>query len=129
MNVQAEQRPGGRGGGRRAEAALWASWALGPLGWALHESASYALVTWNCGTVSYAAFHAVTVAALALAAAGGWLGWRALRRRRQAEGPEPRTGRQRFMAGVGLGICVFSFAGIVVESLPTLVLDACEGAT
>lgn len=110
---------------------LWLTWLLGPLAWALHQNVSFVLMDWVCETGNYGALHLVSLGALAIAGAGGALAWRSWHIAvRPRSGPAARTWpRVRFMATGGAAICAISFVGIVVESIPNFVLDACARAT
>jgi hypothetical protein len=92
--------------------------------WLAHLEVSYILATLGCATVAIAAFHLVTVLALAGAAAGGVAArrcWRASR----AEG-DGRVARSRFMAlFAGLASVAFGLA-ILAQAVPTLVLGRCQ---
>jgi putative membrane protein len=72
--------------GKAGAARLWATWLIGPVAWALHETGTYWLSTWMCSNGVLWLFHAATLVALMTAAAGAALAWRLLR---YAEAPPP----------------------------------------
>lgn len=110
---------------------LWGSWALGPVSWALHQNISFTFTSWVCEHGGYWVFLVATLGALAVASVGTALAIRSARAFRRLDGFEDdrRVSRRRFMALSGLAISIVSSAGILVESIPVLMLDACGGAT
>lgn len=110
---------------------LWAPWLLGPLGWALHQSASFASTEWICATGNYSVLYLFSVIALSVSASGLTIAWHRFRMSGRGQpGSATRTrSPERFMALAGIMICTLSLVGIVVESFPGFLADACARAT
>jgi hypothetical protein len=110
--------------------ALWAGWALGPLGWALHQNASFWIIPALCEGKTLWPLWAVSAVTLAIALGGGAISYRAFRRLGdgwpKGEGGDVPA-RSRFLAAAGAAIAALSALGIVVESAGLAVLDACAG--
>ena len=88
----------------RGVAALWFAVLAGPVAWMLGLNAGYSLVRVACAKQNMLYLHAVSLAALLLALAGGWVAWREWGRAGREHpgegvGPVPRS---RFMVAVGL---------------------------
>jgi hypothetical protein len=96
--------------------------------WAFDLTASYALVTWACLTGRGALMHLLTIASLAMVAAGATVSWLSLQHSADAvptDGGEPRQ-RAHFMAILGLTSCALFALTIVAGAIPRWVLDACQ---
>ena len=107
---------------------LWSGWALGPAGWALHESGTYAILPSVCASGAEWRIHALLVASLLLAGLGAWLSWAWLRRLRGGDAlSEEKAARSRFILRIGLGLSIAAIAGILVESLASWYIDPCTG--
>ena len=111
----------------RAIAALWFAMLAGPAAWMLGLNLDYALVRVACARHTTLPLHGVTLATLALAAAGGWVAWREWRRvgggwPGEAWGPEARS---RFMAVMGMLAAAFFGLVIVAQWVSKLFLNPC----
>jgi TctA family transporter len=106
---------------------LWAGWALGPAGWALHETGTYAIVPSVCVSGAEWRLHTMLAASLLLAGLGAWLSWAWLRRVRAGGLPEEKAARSRFILLVGLGLSLASIVGILVGSIASWFIDPCTG--
>lgn len=107
---------------------LWSGILAGPLAWTLDLGVSYALVEWSCDAGRQDVIRALTLAALALVAAGAAVSWTALEHARRdvpEDGGLPRQ-RARFMALLGLASCAFFTVAIGALAIPRWVLDACQ---
>lgn len=97
----------------RGIAALWFAVLAGPLAWMLGLNLQYALVRVACAKQNMLPLHALSVATLLLALAGGFVAWREWGRAgRQwaGEGAGP-VARGRFMVALGLlGSALFALA-------------------
>ena len=97
---------------------LWFGFLSGPTAWTVHELVSYLLVGVACGTGRSIVLHLVSLACLALAAAGAYVAYRG----RVLETPR-NAADVLAVAGVLLN-GLFAFA-IIMESLPSLVVSPC----
>jgi hypothetical protein len=105
----------------------WLAVFAGPVAWFVEQQASYALVPWSCGRGATLALHLVTLAALALVAAGGVLAWRDWSASRTAEedAAEPR-GRAHFVALLGLMMCALFALVVLVHGAASFWFDPCQ---
>jgi hypothetical protein len=107
---------------------LWTGILVGPVAWACDLGISYALVKWSCATQRALPLHLITLAALAIVAAGAAVSWRALQHTSPAlptDGGSSRA-RARFMAILGLTSSALFAATVVAGAIPRWVLDACQ---
>lgn len=112
--------------GTRLTLLLWTAVLLAPIAWAAHLTASYAVATLNCDG-SALSIHVTTVLALALALAGGVLGWRIHQRLEGGPGVDPaRLERRRFMAGGAVILSMLFGFTILVQAMPAFLLRPCE---
>src|SRR5688500_12554533 len=113
----------------RGIAALWFAVLAGPLAWMLGLNAEYSLVRVACAKQNMLYLHAVSVATLLLAAAGGWVAWREWRRTRH--GPDEEAGstlaRGRFMASLGLLASALFSLTILAQWVASFFLNPCMG--
>lgn len=110
----------------RALLTLWSAVLLGPIAWILHLNVSYAVATLACAG-GRMILIATTLLTLAIAAAGGWIGWRVW----SEIGPGSETdgsviGRSRFMGAGGLALSVLFAVVILVQSIPPILYTSCE---
>jgi hypothetical protein len=108
--------------------ALWIGVLAGPVAWALDLTVSYAIVQWTCGGGPRIVLHLISLAALAIVAAGAMMSWRALAAAapgQREDGSHPEE-RGRFMAVLGLVMCAMFALVVVAAAIPRLVLDACH---
>ncbi|SFQ08422.1 hypothetical protein [Tranquillimonas alkanivorans] len=111
--------------GREALSA-WAGWVMAPAAWALHQGIGYAMVPWLCALGTRWPYHALTVFAVGLCIGGALMSRKALRRSRHIR-PEHSRMRVRMMALIGLMFSAAAFGGILVEYLPSFLIDTCNG--
>ena len=107
---------------------LWAVVLAGPLIWLCTFEANFAWSPWTCVYQVKLVLYLVSVAGLALCAASGALAWsqfKSLGREWAGEGPGP-TPRSRFMAMGGMALSAISFLVILAQTIPEVVLGACE---
>jgi hypothetical protein len=130
----AEKRPELSPTDRRLSLAL----AAAPIAWLLQLGIGHALVPAMCRSGNRLPLHALTVLALAIAAAGFAYCWR--HRGGEGMGHEERSGRhggadpwsktarlsRRALAWTGVGLAVFFALLIVVLDVPGLVLEPCQ---
>ncbi|MBV9772378.1 MAG: hypothetical protein JO040_00415 [Gemmatimonadetes bacterium] len=110
-------------------ATLWFALLAGPVAWMLGLNADYALVRVACAKDTLLPLHAVSLATLLLALAGGGVAWREWRRAgREWPGEGPGTiPRSRFMVAMGvLASALFSLV-IVAQWVSILFLNPCMG--
>ena len=107
---------------------LWACVLAGPLAALAQLQANYALVLWVCGTGRAWSLHAVSLAALVVAAGAGLLAWRNWRRA-GADWDDGGAGvlpRSRFMSAVGMLLSAHSALVIIAQWIAVFVYSACQ---
>lgn len=109
--------------------ALWAGVIGAPAAWSLQMVAGYALTEHACAnTWSYLTLHLLTLAFAVVAAACGWVSWRAYRRVGGGSpdeidgGPVPR---ERFLGFLGAGLSALSVVVILAQGVPSFFFDGC----
>ena len=108
--------------------ALWAGILAGPMAALVQLQANYALVLWVCGTGHAWALHAVSLAALLVAAGAGLLSWRNWQRAGavwddEGAGVLPRS---RFMSAVGMFVSAHSALVVIAQWVAVFVYSACQ---
>ena len=112
----------------------WAGIAAGPIALAGDEFISYTLVQWACKHHTMWVLHAITIAALALVAAGAYASWVAFAETPAEMALDPAEGRDRqtvilergrFMAVLGLASAILFTLFILGQAVPRMVLSAC----
>lgn len=119
----------------------WLGVGTGVIAWALHLFILYVLVDQVCRN-GWLAFTAagmtglqftslvLTVIAIALTAAGGWLswrGWRRVRAVRAAAAPQSDTlSRTRFMTAAGMILSIGFIAVMLLTFIPSFVVAPCR---
>jgi hypothetical protein len=101
---------------------------LAPLAWAAQQQTLYTMVAWACQSGHAVVMHAVSIAALLLAAIGALVAWRNYARAGRGEPDDDRGGtlpRSRFLAALGLTSCAFFFLVICAQWIATFVLHPC----
>ena len=98
--------------------ALWLGMLAGPLAWTAHLLVFYGLVGVVCATGLGWLIHLTTIVTILVAAAGGFLSYRHLRR------PGLTDGARFVSLGGALLSVVFIFA-IVLEALPSFAIGPC----
>lgn len=115
--------------GGRGIAALWFAVLAGPAAWMLGLNAEYSLVRVACAKNSMLYLHAVSLATLLLALAGGWVAWREWRRTGR-EWSDERGGtipRSRFMGALGLLASALFTLTILAQWIASFFLNPCMG--
>jgi hypothetical protein len=113
---------------RTRNLALWTGVLAGPVVWLLSFQANFTLAPWACEFNTKIALFLVTIAALILVSGSGWLAWRewtALGRIAPDEA-DGAVGRSRIMALGGVLLSAMFFLVILAQSIPELILGACE---
>lgn len=113
---------------RKRDFALWTGILAGPAVWLLSFEANFALAPWACEFKNKAALFVVAILALVLVACSGLLAWRewvALGKVQPDDAPGI-MGRSRVMALAGLFMSAMFFLVVLAQSVPNLVLGACE---
>jgi hypothetical protein len=109
--------------------AQWAGLLAGPLAWLLQLQTAYTLVSWACAhDVQAISLHIVTVAALLLTAAGGFIAWRSWQRagKEWPGGEGGAVSRSRFMSVLGLFTSAMFFLVILVQGSASFILHPCQ---
>jgi hypothetical protein len=108
--------------------ALWACVLAGPLAALAQLQANYALVLWVCGTGRAWSLHAVSLAALLIAAGAALLSWRNWHRAGAVweDGGAGVLPRSRFMAAVGMLVSAHSALVIIAQWIAVFVYDPCQ---
>lgn len=109
--------------------AQWAGLLAGPLAWLLQLQTGYTLIPWACAHDAHAiSLHVVTIAALLLTAAGGFVAWRGWQRagREQPGGEGRAAARSRFMSILGLLTSAMFFLVILVQGSASFILHPCQ---
>jgi hypothetical protein len=100
----------------------------GAAAWALHQQGGYSIASWVCGAAA-GPIWSVTIFALILLLAGGWLSWRALRLL-AADGGAFAGARQRprhFLALIGVMATLLFLFAILLQAGAVLFLPGCTG--
>lgn len=108
-------------------ATLWFVLLAGPVAWMLGLNAEYGLVRLACAKQNMLPLHAVSLATLLLAVAGGVVGWREWQRAGR-EGPGEGAGtlpRSRFMVAMGLLASGFFSLVILAQWVASFFLNPC----
>jgi hypothetical protein len=108
--------------------ALWVGVLLAPAAWAAQQQALYTMVPWACQTGHASALHAVSAAAVIVAAIGALVAWRNWARSGRAQSDDDRGGalsRSRFLAVLGLTASAFFALVIVAQGIAAFVLHPC----
>lgn len=108
--------------------ALWIAWLAGPLAWAIHLSVSYMIVSWVCATGHHVVLHVLTAGTFLMTTGGFLLAWRLWRAGdfRWPDEGGTRLARMQFMAVSGVVLSVLFAMMILMEGVPSLLLDACR---
>ena len=108
--------------------ALWTGLLAGPIVWLISFEANFALAPWACVFQAKLALYVVSIVALLLAAASGFLAWRqwsALGRELPGDGGGGLP-RLRVMALGGVLLSAMFFLVILAQAIPEVVLGACQ---
>ena len=107
---------------------LWLGLLTAPLIFLLHLEVNYALATQLCQSAHKIATHLVTLAAVLVSAAGGFIAWRNWQeggRKLPGEGAgiiEP----SRLMAAVGVFISLLFIVILIAQWIPQFIFDPCN---
>lgn len=107
---------------------LWAGLLLPVAAWAFQLQSNLILVHYACSVGSKLTLHLVSLSAILLVAAGGFISWRNW----QAAGgksPSERAGaipRSRLLSLLGLLVSCLFFLLVIALWLPNLFMGACE---
>lgn len=113
---------------RTRDFALWIGILTGPVVWLLSFQANFTLAPWACEFNTKIALFLVTILALVLLAGSGllaWHEWTALGRVSPGDAAGA-VGRSRIMAMGGVLLSAMFFLVVVAQSIPELILGACE---
>jgi hypothetical protein len=113
---------------KNRDLALWIGILAGPIVWLMSFQANFTLAPWACEFNSKAALFLVTLLALLLVAGSGLLAWRewaALGKALPGDA-QGAVGRTRVMALGGVLTSSMFFLVILAQSIPELLLGACE---
>ena len=106
---------------------LWTAVLSGPVAWFLDQGLSYMLVKPVCTAGGRDVLTVISVAALAMAGAGGYTGWRCFAQLRGATDDGGRlVDRSYFMAVVGISLNVLVALLIVTAGVSRFLLSPCE---
>jgi RsiW-degrading membrane proteinase PrsW (M82 family) len=105
---------------------LWAGVLVGPTAMLMQLEINYALVPWACGTGHTWPLHVVSLFALVVTVAAGFLAYRIWRRVPTGEDSGGALARSRFMAAVGVLISLLMALVIVAQWLPVFFHSPCE---
>lgn len=113
--------------GHRGIATLWLGFLLPPAAWLLHVSVSFGVATALCGSGSQWVLHLLTVAALAVSLAGGWIAWRNWRATGEDTNPDEggTLARSKFLALAGLASSAFFSLAIGTAELAGWMVGPC----
>jgi hypothetical protein len=109
--------------------ALWTGLLCGPIAWLLQLQIGYILIPWACAhDVQAISLHIVTVAALLLTLAGGFINWRNWQRtgKEELDGEGGTVSRSRFMAVLGIFTSAMFFLTILVQGMASFILHPCQ---
>ncbi len=108
---------------------LWAGMLLAAAAYFTQLFFANALVEWACYRGSTWVIHLITVVALLLAAVGAylaWTGWHEEEKLVEHDGFDSEN-RIRFMGWSGLILSALFGLGIIVQEIPTFIVDPCVG--
>jgi hypothetical protein len=107
---------------------LWISVLGGPIVWLSSFEARFALVPWACTFNNKMALFGVAIAALILCAVCALIGWRQWKTLGEHV-PSSEGGaywRSTFMAVGGIVLSVGSFMILIAQTIPEVMLGACQ---
>ena len=99
---------------------LWGVFLAPSLAWFAQLTASYAIAAYACAQDQLWILHAISIAALGIASAGVWTGWREWRLSRSGE-----SGERRYLTGGILLLAVLFLLAVVVGELSNWLLEPC----
>lgn len=114
--------------GHRGIATLWLGFLLPPAAWLLHLGVSFSVATALCGSRSGVwILNLLTVAALGVSIAGGWLAWRNWHATGEDTNPDEggTLARSKFLALAGLASSAFFSLAIGTAQLASWMVGPC----
>jgi hypothetical protein len=107
---------------------VWAAVLLAPSAVVVDIGVGYTLVQWVCATGNTYVLALVSIAALAIAANGIWLGWSELVKLRgtAADGGGTVMDRNYFLAGVAVAVNALVAIIVVTAAVPQMLMGSCE---
>jgi len=108
--------------------ALWTGILAGPIVWLISFETLFALNPWACTFQTKLALYLVSIVAFVLSLASGLLAWRewsTLGREADPKGGDILS-RSRAMAFAGILVSTLTCLIILAQSIPELVLGACQ---
>ena len=111
---------------RRDDAALWWGIVVPPLAWAADELVGLVFSDFVCDSGHRWVLHAVTAGAFLVAAAAGWISWRAGGAAPASEQGGRVEDRRRFMRAIGGLTTVFFLLVIAAGAVPGLLHRPCD---
>jgi hypothetical protein len=95
---------------------------IAPAAWAFHQQVGYMLTPASCGVY----VPVLTLASLLIAAAGGFLSWRAWNPNESHPVQGNRSaGTQRFLSGISLALTGLFALTILLQGAAALIVDGC----
>jgi hypothetical protein len=95
---------------------------IAPAAWAFHQQVGYMITPASCGVY----VPVVTVASLLIAAAGGFLSWRAWAPdESQPVQADRGAGTQKFLSGISLALTALFALAILLQGGAALIVDGC----
>jgi ABC-type Fe3+-siderophore transport system permease subunit len=108
---------------------LWTAFFAGPVIWLLSFGARWSLSGWVCAFQNWKpALLVIVLVSIAILAGSGlmaWNQWQRVGRELPGEGGGA-VARSRYLALLGVVLCVFSILLIVAQAVPEVVLGVCE---
>lgn len=108
---------------------LWTGFFAGPLIWMLSFGARWSLSGWVCAFQHWkpALFVISAVSVLIIAGSGAltWSEWQRIGREMPGE-TGGAVARSRYLALMGVVLCVFSILLVIAQSIPEVILGVCE---
>ena len=107
---------------------LWLAMFAGPAAWAFNQGVGYAVMKAVCASGNPYVLWTMAIVSLALAVAGGWIGWWWLAQFRSNAVDDGGTGADRsyFMAVLAIALNVLIGVLIVTSLIPQFLLSPCE---
>lgn len=112
----------------KGDVALWTGLLAGPMIWLIGFGARWSVAGWACALQWKPALFAIAAVSLLLVAWCGklsWSEWQRVGREMPGEGGGA-VPRARLLAAVGLGLNALAILLIVAQTVPDLMLGACD---
>jgi hypothetical protein len=94
---------------------------IAPAAWAFHQQVGYMLTPASCGVY----VPVLTLASLLIAAAGGFLSWRAWNPNESQPVGNTSPGTQKFLSGISLALTALFALAILLQGGAALIVDGC----